>query len=637
MKKPILFVIFGLVILFTVSNKISAQDKQIPQPTLDQQIKTAEEENLKLKKLKAIQDENKRLKSELGIEAPETTLRQKNGDPAGGNPPETTQTETAVLPAASTEAKSGPNLTEPEKATKDKTDDKTNSSDSNAETVSPLNSAGSPTMPQGNLDLNCGGDEDRKDSSLCLLAIQILQQNGSTITSGLAFQRVHSSLVTKALIERVFPVDATLDSQASRTDKQIGSDVKGVGTTSLVAKGGIPLIMSFATENGAAVSSVSGTTMSFRFNPVGLVEFLTAGSTHNLTPAPPPSRFTNFLRRTAIGLSYDISRGVPTPTFTGSRDQFSGASFRYEFVDQRSPTAKKAQDLTKSFISEVGVPYDTLLVNALRAMYSDTETNIPAEIKDFRDNVLLKAVTDNIPKIGTKDIQKRSELLYDVLASAFAKAPVDAIKKNALLFGAAKQFADAMRGYQTAEENLQRRLKTGTLFTFDYNYSRSFTASDTSNFRLIYEKGWENGTDFTVNGSATIFHRPTVSIPLVPPAIPGAEQKRFRDFSFAAQFDLPLTALGGSFKASTLSVAAKYQRMNTDSVVLFDGTQVNGIKGKIFLGQAKLLLPVGKTGLFFPISFTYANRTELIREKKSRGNFGFTFDFSSLLEKYLSP
>ncbi len=39
------------------------------------------------------------------------------------------------------------------------------------------------------------------------------------------------------------------------------------------------------------------------------------------------------------------------------------------------------------------------------------------------------------------------------------------------------------------------------------------------------------------------------------------------------------------------------------------------------------------SGVKVPVSFTLANRTELIKEKEVRGTIGVTFDFDSLFSK----
>jgi hypothetical protein len=42
------------------------------------------------------------------------------------------------------------------------------------------------------------------------------------------------------------------------------------------------------------------------------------------------------------------------------------------------------------------------------------------------------------------------------------------------------------------------------------------------------------------------------------------------------------------------------------------------------------------SGIRIPISFTTSNRTELIREKDVRANFGVTFDFDSIFARAFS-
>ena len=52
-----------------------------------------------------------------------------------------------------------------------------------------------------------------------------------------------------------------------------------------------------------------------------------------------------------------------------------------------------------------------------------------------------------------------------------------------------------------------------------------------------------------------------------------------------------------------------------------------------YKAQAKLTIPV-MNGVNFPISMTYANRTELINEADVKGRFGFTFDFAKLAQAF---
>lgn len=58
-----------------------------------------------------------------------------------------------------------------------------------------------------------------------------------------------------------------------------------------------------------------------------------------------------------------------------------------------------------------------------------------------------------------------------------------------------------------------------------------------------------------------------------------------------------------------------------------------GTRGDIAVGQFGLNIPIPGLGIKFPVSFTFANRTELVKEKEIRGNFGFTFNWDTLFSK----
>ena len=55
-------------------------------------------------------------------------------------------------------------------------------------------------------------------------------------------------------------------------------------------------------------------------------------------------------------------------------------------------------------------------------------------------------------------------------------------------------------------------------------------------------------------------------------------------------------------------------------------------KGHIRLLQIKLTLPTSNAAITFPISFTYSNRTELIKESEVRGQIGFAFNLDALFK-----
>lgn len=659
--KSIYLVIANLILVFATVVSICAQSQKPSELTLDQQIKVAEEANAKLKRLNAILEENKRIKeannrlqeeSAADLFIPASEADKKDGatilTPVVMGDPKATISDTPPQTVSNTQENSnkgtkgftGPNKTGPTTPTNstdpDSTDTKatTKSTDDSTATTS---TDATPDPDKEDADrASCEAlvdtikDQTGNEMNLCLLAINIADKDELTLST-----RLNSVKLAKALSGLLLANKPMIDIQATRTDKQIGADSKNVGTTNLVSRGGIPLIMSLAVENGAATSTANGTTINFRFNPVGLMEYLNKGGTDNFAVFQPSEPFVKQLRRMALGLSYDTSRGVVAPMFTGSRDQFSGLSFSYGFVDQRSPSTDFVREKTRAFVIDAGATFSQKSVKSLEAIFSLGQNDKQNTIINNFIGAINEAIKAKKTDFENKNKDEKIALLFPLLIKEFAKAPADEIKKNTAITEQLKEFTAALDSYETAEKDFQRKLNRAQLLTFDYNYNRSFTASDLSNFNLTYEKGWENGMDLVFNSSFSMFHKTPFRSLIAPgTVIQPTEQKKFRDFSFASQLDIPLTGLTGSVSDFTLSLAAKYQRMLTDSVTLFDGTVINGIKGDIVIGQAKMRIPMGKTGLFFPISFTYANRPELIKEKKSRGNFGFTFDLSSLLERF---
>jgi hypothetical protein len=65
-----------------------------------------------------------------------------------------------------------------------------------------------------------------------------------------------------------------------------------------------------------------------------------------------------------------------------------------------------------------------------------------------------------------------------------------------------------------------------------------------------------------------------------------------------------------------------------------EGNWVSGTKS-IFKLQGKVKIPIAE-GIDLPLSLTYANRTELIKDKDVRGQFGFTIDTAKLFRAFLS-
>jgi hypothetical protein len=181
--------------------------------------------------------------------------------------------------------------------------------------------------------------------------------------------------------------------------------------------------------------------------------------------------------------------------------------------------------------------------------------------------------------------------------------------------------------YLAGRDSVLDKIAKGTLITFDYTNKREVNAPDTSNFTFIAEKGPGGRVDLTFNGSLTMFNK-------LPPVTTLAPNRmgRIRDFSFAGQLDVPFGSVRGPGQF-VFWATGKYQRLTEDSFTNL-GTVVPNTKGDIAVGQFGLRIPIKGLGMKFPISFTFANRTELIREKEVRGNFGFTLDLDTIFARF---
>lgn len=102
-------------------------------------------------------------------------------------------------------------------------------------------------------------------------------------------------------------------------------------------------------------------------------------------------------------------------------------------------------------------------------------------------------------------------------------------------------------------------------------------------------------------------------------------------------------SIGGDTRGGRFAAEA-YYRLNSGKNLLFTGKDpfllsFSG-EGKwmssekpTYQGQARLTIPIFD-GINIPLSVTYANRRELIKESKVRGNFGVTFDLAKALKGF---
>jgi hypothetical protein len=391
-----------------------------------------------------------------------------------------------------------------------------------------------------------------------------------------------------------------------RVDKQVGGSDSNAGSTSLVSKGSIPSILGYAVENGALAREISGTTITFRGNPVGIIKALSkAGFTEGYVNA---DGGTQFLRRFSFALSFDTSRGNPaaggsgTNVFTGDLQQLSSYSIRCDIVNTRDPRNKAYRDVwNRLFSVDVG-PFALALDHLAQLLLADS--------------VFQSWHQRFVEKLQSASDAGAEEVIRNELEGLKGLPLPDEIDKAAEALG--KTYSLVLTNRSQILEDVAK----GPIVTLEYTNIRKVDAVDQSNFKLIAEGAFFHGhADLTANASLTILNK----IPA------GSKLDRVQDIDLSGQIDVPLGEVQ-KIGSLVLSFSGKYKHVMQDTMM------ANGMmadtKGDTGVGQVKLTIPVKGSGVKIPISFTFANRTDLVKEKFVRGNIGITFDLDSIFARF---
>ena len=414
--------------------------------------------------------------------------------------------------------------------------------------------------------------------------------------------------------------DLTKVVEATRVDKQLGAGSSASGTTTVVDKGSVPQVLALAVENGALTRTQSGTTITFRGNPAGIINALSAGS----TPVSGP------LTRLAFGVTFDANRGAATgesPRFTGDEQQLSGFSAKYELINNRDPTSEAYQQ-------RIGALYTTSQATSanqrLLAIVEDVVASLQrngAHAMAFATWRAESVVAFEAARIGPELVNALDERLV-ALSTALA---LTAEERNRLA-----QYWTAYSELLSNRDDLLALAGQGTVMSVEYLNTRPLHEPTQSSIGFIYETSTKAGQiDLTFNAVVSFFNT-TAGLP--------SELNRLRDWSVAAQMDAPLGSIidGRSF---VLTFAGKIQNMlmtptmamaelgapstasNKNTMLSMFASETDTIR----LGQIKLTIPIKDGGVKIPISVTWASRTDLVDEAVVRGSIGFTLSLDSLL------
>jgi hypothetical protein len=447
---------------------------------------------------------------------------------------------------------------------------------------------------------------------------------GATIEVGRGgFLYVYVAIMAKKLKSSFL-----LAAEDSRTDQQVGSTPSSSGTTSLTQKGGVPTVLGFAVENGALTQSISGTTVTFRGTPMGIIKALEKKGYMQSFEEIQSQAFTRFFNNLSFSVSFDTSRGNNQPSaqgssqpaanvFTGDKQQLSEFTIRYNLINHRDPRGKFYNKKWVEFFHD-DLPTLSSTLTQLNNVFLLKD---PPRFKNQALQNWFLSAHETIRRTGIDQVDQ-------ALQQEFATIPADKLTQEELT--ALQVFATSFENYVSVADDLVSEINKAAVITLQYTDTRNVNTPNLSNFMFIAEGGTPT-LDATFNGSATTFDK-----------LPMGVTNRVRDFQLSGEVDKSLNNVMGLSKV-ILFASARFQHFFVDlpnpAAMMAAGTTpmttmtIPNTKGNMAVAQFGLKIPLKDTGFSIPISFSVANRTDLIKEKEVRGNIGFTFDFNTLFAK----
>lgn len=409
------------------------------------------------------------------------------------------------------------------------------------------------------------------------------------------------------------------EAEEKRLDKQPGATSDSSGTTSLVSKGSSPSLLGFALEHGGLTQTADGNTITFRGNAANSVRALLKSSYLGSYQLGQNDPLVTNLAKLSFGLSFNTSSNQTSTSqgFSPSSHSLSGFSVKYQLYDHRDPRDKRNLREWQRLSNTAGKQF----ANSVRDL--DKLIRAAPQFSQW-EGIVETAIYALSPSASDDEIMKVVQSAADQFSQLFANLPEI---KNATV-------AASMSSYLTDKNKILADIKKTPIATVEYNFSRQVTTinqtitatepakqvPDLSNVNLILERGFQgvNAPELTLNLGGTWFN----------------STGKVRNYLASLQVDMPLKEIA-NVGQPVFSLAGQFLSLLQQPLgqqVMLNGVTINQ-RGNIGVAQAKVSFPVKGSGVKIPVSFTYATRTELIKEKDVRGNIGITFDLDSLFSK----
>jgi hypothetical protein len=438
--------------------------------------------------------------------------------------------------------------------------------------------------------------DTRRDltAEISALASDLGKQFDAGVQASVASTGNRARLLTIAGILARIPRVPLADVERARLDEQLGAAPDSRGTTNLVSRSGSPSMVAVAIERGAFWPS-AGTTGTLRLTPGGVAAAIAGRRFGEMLPGARASG----AGRVSLSATLDVS-GRDTsagPAAGGAKSRLAQWTSRVQILNRRRLADPYLRWL---WTTQPGLsPADIEAANesAWQALSTD-----PAFLRWLR-------ATDDAIHGGRHDrvgIEAR-------LLEAFRRFPVEgaAAPPDERLASAS---TDALRFASAASSTLVatpaaalHAAMTGSALTMEYVSNRPVLGSSFSTIRLIAAGG---RSERTGNVALTFFD----DVP--------AGGRRFRNIDLAGQVEVGTPTL-----ASAIAMRFEYF---PDDPASAPGSAV----GSATLWAFQLMYTVRPPGgVRIPVSISFANRTEQLKEKDFRASIGLSFDVDGILAR----
>jgi len=405
-----------------------------------------------------------------------------------------------------------------------------------------------------------------------------------------------------------------------RADVQTGAGSSASGTTSSVINPLLPAIFGVALEDGSIIRTVSGTTLTLKVNPAGLVCAARPGLAVAVARRDADSCQT-FWRRIGLTASFDTARETPAELegLQSLGDQFAELSVRAELLNHRNASGEKYVRLfDQEFTAWKQAAADFAAVD-----------RVTPEIQEAADDLAARLeVTVATPEWKAKSPEERAGDIKAHIRAVAARVTVPETQ--------AAHVRTAWLAALRADRGLQNGIANAAVITAEYRFPRPDLAAHAigtlvpagtrppslHTARIVYARGLgRTSLDFTANASVSWFHEARTGV-----------SGRFRDAKAGIEGKFKLRDLP-NYGAPALSFAGLYMYLHQEPLGLgllsFNQAKIDEA-GHIGVFQAKLEFPTATNTIRLPLSFTYANRRELIREAEVKGQFGISVNLDAL-------